>query len=605
MIRICSTLLCTLILLLSTAAAASLAQSETTKDKGAVASYSDERPANFVFLLDVSGSMVSARTQVKSADGSNVTLFEALRQALQQIVKDDRLLSPKSKVAFITFGTAITEKSDWPNSVTTSEERKALLSKIASATELQADKHGDTYMAGGLEAAYARAEQFAKDSPSCTSTFIVMLTDGWDEPPANASYKVADEAAKFIAKENELKQRLGVNTWQVRVVGLQRLPDKKAGTTTAAEVAKLLGGSFLDVSKEQTGTIAERIYAALKQTIAELQGEIELAAAGTPESIVDFGKIGDSPKAKGTFNAWNRSCYVEKLTGIKDCNNKLKASEIMQFRKAIEQLNASGSFAELPDHAKSLVLCSELPAGAIKVSLDATDYQLAPVERQGATAGQASGRVGLIATVGSSCPPGAYLGFMQPESSAKVKNTMAYLLTVPSRLTVDQESVKVQIRKPGFFLDKDTSTELAFKVGAKVNSSYSSDFEVTVLSSPATLKGSPKDKSKAQAQLPSKLIQNGEALNTTVRSADPNGTPVKLDVQIPASTEPGVYEGQITVKCKEHNDLVADTGVPFVIEILPSPWDEMAPIAIPVFAFLTLMILIGAYMALIGSRDRI
>jgi hypothetical protein len=54
-----------LILLLSTAAAASLAQSETTKDKGAVASYSDERPANFVFLLDVSGSMVSARTQVK------------------------------------------------------------------------------------------------------------------------------------------------------------------------------------------------------------------------------------------------------------------------------------------------------------------------------------------------------------------------------------------------------------------------------------------------------------------------------------------------------------------------------------------------------------
>ncbi|MBX9720663.1 MAG: VWA domain-containing protein, partial [Candidatus Obscuribacterales bacterium] len=269
-----SRIFCVLILLLSVATAAAFAQGETAKETAASATaYNDERPANFVFLLDVSGSMVSARTQVKAADGSNVTLFEALRQALEQIVKDDRLVSPKSKVAFITFGTAITEKNDWPSSLATSEERKSLLTKIASAAELQADKHGDTYMAGGLEAAYARAEQFAKDSASCTSTFIVMLTDGWDEPPANASYKVADEAAKFIAKQNELKQKLGVNTWQVRVVGLQRLPDKKAGTTTAAEVAKLLGGSFLDVSKEQSGTIADRIYAALKQTIAELQGE--------------------------------------------------------------------------------------------------------------------------------------------------------------------------------------------------------------------------------------------------------------------------------------------------------------------------------------------
>ena len=71
----------------------------------------EERPVNFIFLIDVSGSMVLKSTMVTAADGTQVTLFEALRQALKQVAADPRLMNPKSRISFVTFGTKITEKT--------------------------------------------------------------------------------------------------------------------------------------------------------------------------------------------------------------------------------------------------------------------------------------------------------------------------------------------------------------------------------------------------------------------------------------------------------------------------------------------------------------
>jgi Mg-chelatase subunit ChlD len=590
------------------------------QESGRTITYSEERPANFVFLLDVSGSMLFAREQVKSADGSLVTLFEALRQALKQIVQDERLVTPQSKISFITFGTQISEKNEWPTALPTAKERSELLARISSNDELQADKHGDTYMAGGLAAAYARAEQFASQSQPCTATFIVMLTDGWDEPPAGAKNTVAGEADKFQNKAKELKQKLGVNTWQVRVVGLQQLPDKKAGTTTAVEVARLLGGEFIDVSKTGRKTVAGRIYQAMKQTIADLRGQVDVQPADCAYGIIDFGRITDRPYAGGSCKVWNRSCYVEKLTAVVEAGQKVKAAEAARWQKKIASLAAQGSFRELPEQGKNLVLTARLPAGAIKLKLDLPEYLLSPLEKGGDASSEPSGNIAVTVGVGSSCPPGAYLGFMGFDSTAKVPALLPYLLTVPSRLTVDCESVKVQVRKPGFIFDSDTSCDLLFQVGARVNSSYASDFDVLVQSGPAVAVGLPPAGNKSAAglpggasksaaglpvELPVELINNGQPLSIKVNSGAEGGCPVRLSVKIPADTQPGKYEGRIQVKLREHNDLVSDTSVPFMLEVLPSPWDEMSPVAVPVLLVLVLVSVVGVFMAVVGSRERV
>lgn len=51
------------------------------------ASANEERPVNFIFLIDVSGSMLYKSEMVKAVDGSQVTLFEALRQALESTLR--------------------------------------------------------------------------------------------------------------------------------------------------------------------------------------------------------------------------------------------------------------------------------------------------------------------------------------------------------------------------------------------------------------------------------------------------------------------------------------------------------------------------------------
>lgn len=240
----------------------------------------EERPVNFIFLVDVSGSMVMKSTMVTAPNGTQITLFEALREALKQIVNDRRLIGAKSRISFITFGTQITEKSSWPEQLQADSDRETLISRITDPVELQADKHGDTYMGGALDAALTKANQLYSQQDPCTTTFIIMLTDGWDEPPKGAQHQVRSVAAQIVAKEKQIQSKLGVNTWQVAVVGLQRLPDRKAGTTTAAELAKLLGGTFLDVSKEGGGSVSERIFLSLKRTVEGLKGDIKFV--GTP-----------------------------------------------------------------------------------------------------------------------------------------------------------------------------------------------------------------------------------------------------------------------------------------------------------------------------------
>lgn len=562
--------------------------------------YLEDRPANFVFLIDVSGSMVLPRTMVQGAGGKQITLFEALRAALKQIAQDPRILSANSKVAFVTFGTEINEKSDWPNSVKQAGERAVLLEKISSPQELLADKHGDTYMAGALDEAYKKAVTFTKESPECTTTFILMFTDGWDEPPKGAPLEIRSTAARIVEKEKQLKQKLGVNTWQVRVIGLQRLPDKKAGTTTAAEVAEILGGQFLDVTKAKGGTVAEQIYTSLKKTIEELQGQIDIPAAESDEGVVNFGKIVSEPRASATVIMSNKSCYVEKITGVQEVSKKLSASEIVAFKRLVAQNPRLKGGVD----SSGLKSVSSLAGGAINIVLrGAPEFLLAPVNQlEPALVDSSSNynKVDLQAVIGPGCPPGTYLGALAFKSTAKVPGKMPYVLSVPSRYFVEPEPATVSFKKKGFLFNESGETELTFSVGARVNSSYAMDFKFDL----EPQKAAKIRKSKSVVELPASLINSGKTVCVSVNSAAAGATPVRLPIEIPANTEPGIYEGTVKVHCQNTTEVAGPAELKYKLTIYPSPWDEMGPIAIPVLAVLAIVLFIGVVMAIAGSRER-
>jgi uncharacterized protein YegL len=523
------------------------------------ATTTDERPVNFVFLIDVSGSMLYKSEMVKAKDGSQVTLFEALREALRQIASDERLLGKSSKLSVITFGTVVNEKSNWPTSVQTVEDRQKLLNLIDSTSELQADKHGDTYMGGALQSAYSKAKELQSASEPCATTFIIMLTDGWDEPPKNAQYRVKDEANIFLAKEREVKNKLGFDPWQVKVIGLQRLPDRKVGTTTAKELATMLGGQFIDVSAEQNGTVSERIFLALKQAVEEQKGKIIFPS---DFRLVDFGKVNNEGTATCKIPVRLDSCYPEDVTGVRE--------EVARAR------------------SKQAVVGRPLPFGALTFALAEPSYTLNPhpPSSQDANSSDHTDEVTVKATAHNSCPAGNFRGILCLISTAKVDRSLPYAVAVPARIVAEPEEIQVEAKKTGFLSAQGVQIPLKFALKEAPGSHAHANLRVAIRPEAAAMNNC---RPNELVTLAAPAINSGRTLTCPWDTESHSSMDFIMPLEIADNQLPGRYSGKLTLELDGLNEVVAPTSVPFTLVIKPSPWEEVAPIAVPILAtcFLT------------------
>ncbi len=566
-----------------------------------------ERPVNFVFLVDVSGSMVMKSTMVKGPDGKDITLFEALRSALKQMVEDSRLIGPASQVSFITFGTAITEKADWPNKLGDPALRAQLVSKIVSPETLAADKHGDTYMGGALYAAVEKARAMAKEGDACTMTFIVMFTDGWDEPPAGAPHKVRDVSKQILLEKRIAKEKVGVDTWQTRVVGLQRLPDSKAGTTTAKELATLIGGEFIDVNSQSGGTVSDRIFAALKKTVESLKGEIVPAlsmsegcfggvdanAVGAHNGFISFGNVDGNGMATCAFPAELRSCYSEQIAKAEEC------SGAVSIAKQNEELKTFSSPQSII-RPQGWKLVSTLPPGAITVALTHPDVVLAPIvpgrKYEGA---KPTNLVPVTVQAHSNCPAGHFLGFLKMSSTARVPQYVPFVVSVPSRLVVSPENIKVKVKKPGFFWPEPTAVEITTSLGQSEGAKRQTAVSVEVTPEAAQMKaevGKPTAAEYQNEKIDVANINDGKPVKFAYDASKADRQEIKMNVAIPAKQKPGRYEGKLVVKVSGDSETMAPSQIPFEVVVDPSPWEEVAPVAVPLIIVCIIVCGLGIFL---------
>lgn len=539
-----------------------------------------ERPVNFIFLVDTSGSMVMKSTMVSSSGGQQITLFEALRQALVQLVQDKRLISSTSRVAFVTFGTQINEKTDWPSKIASDEDREKLLGMIRSAESLSADKHGDTYMGGALAQGLKRANALYAESDPCTTTFIVMMTDGWDEPPAGAEFKVRSVAADLVKRKAEIARKVGVDTWHVRVVGLQRLPDSKAGTTTAKELAGLLHGEFLDVSASAKGTVSERIFQAVKKTVEELRGEIRVA--GASDAAIDFGTVSNSGDATAALGLEVKSCYAEDVTGAQECSEDVNPAV------------AKRSLAKVSD-GHPVTPVSALNKGAISVSLAQPQYSLSPnvgdedQSKRWQGVSQARQSIDLKLHAHNSCPAGRFVGFFKIASPALTPPPIAYVVSVPARIVAEPENVAVRIKKPGFFWSEGTQVELEATLKQPEGAHGNTPMEVQITADAPVMK-SVEGKSFQESKIELSNVNDGKPINLSFDPSKGNLLPLKVNVLIPAQQKPGVYKGVLHVKLTGAAETIAPSEIPFDIDVRPSAWEEVAPVAVPIIVGFLLIV---------------
>lgn len=554
-----------------------------------------ERPVNFIFLIDVSGSMLFKTTMVTAADGTKVTLFEALRQALKQVAEDPRLINPKSRISFITFGTKITEKSDWPAKVETTEDRQTLVKMIQSPEALAADKHGDTYMGGALSLALDKANQMYSQTDPCTTTFIVMLTDGWDEPPAGSTIKVRNVAAELSKKQKEMFAKLGVKTWQVLVIGLQRLPEKKAGTTTAKELADLLGGGFIDVSKSAGGTVSERIFLALKNQVEQLKGSLTLGSGQSlKKGIVDFGTVNGNGQAKASFPLELKSCYAEEINGSKDVTSTVPAS-------VAKNMLASAATAT-GGACRSI---ATLPPNAITVNLSEPQIVVAPASGDQGNRKATTQEIAVTAQAHSNCPAGHFAGCFKLDSTAKVPDYICWAVRVPGRIIAEPEMIKVKVRKPGFFWPEPTDTELVGKLKELPGSHAQARYDVSMEAGTALMKTNDKAGHPSEATMEKSQFDDGHNKNTLTFALDTSKSDsqeFKMTVLIPATQKPGKYHGELKLNISGPPETVGPTEIPFEITVEPSAWEEIAPVAVPILIILVISMAFGLFLWLTNMK---
>ncbi|HEY9714412.1 MAG TPA: vWA domain-containing protein, partial [Chroococcales cyanobacterium] len=551
-----------------------------------------------IFLIDVSGSMLSRSTMVKAQDGSQITLFEALRQALEQVAQDPRLIGAKSRISFITFGTKITEKTNWPAQIQSDKDRQALIGMIHSPAELDADKHGDTYMGGAISQALNKANEMYSQADPCTTTFIVMLTDGWDEPPAGATIKVKTVATQLAAKQRQVLAQLGVKTWQVLVIGLQRLPDRKAGTTTAKELAELLGGGFIDVTKQAGGTVSERIFLALKEQVEALKGQLKVAATSTSgrcsvkNGIVDFGTINGNGSATAILPLELKSCYAEEISALKEVSAALPAEKQSAYCQSARKAGLD-----------SPKFCAGIPADAITIKLPQSSLTVSP---ESATMGERKGTIAdvqLNAQAHSNCPAGQFVGCFRLTSSAKVPEFIPYMIVVPGRIVADPETIKVKVKKPGLFFSEPTAVELVGDLKEMTGSHSQAQFEVTVTPQSAVLVSGGSEKEKAiEATIARERINDGKPLAFTLDTSKTDHAQFRLKVAIPADQKPGRYEGKLALNVTGPSSTSTPTEIAYEIGIDPSAWEEVAPIAVPMTIILILVTGLGLILWVSNSR---
>lgn len=553
----------------------------------------NERPINYIFLIDVSGSMVTKRTMVTGAGGKQITLFEALRDALRAIVNDERVVPTNSKVSFITFGTAIQPKSDWPASISSASARAQLVAHISNAAELAADKHGDTYMAGALDSAYTKVEELTQGADPCATTFVVMMTDGWDEPPPGATLKVRDVARTFVEKQRALTDKLGVNTLQVRVIGLQRLPESKAGTTTAKQLATMLGGDFLDVTTQGGPTVANRIFRAVQKTIADLRARIDIADARSG-GLADFGEV-KSAQASAEVKVASRSCYPEQVTGLSDETARLTPDVRNKIMTSVRQNGKALNGV--------LSLSSTLPPHALEVHLQDAQYTLAPAFKQKNNfAGWQP--ITLVADVDRQCQPGNYYGAVRLTSTALVPELVAYCVTVPSRILFEETERQVAVRKPGFFFPEASSTNLPVSINARVGKKVQTDTRISLTPEPAQYvveKGKSSSGQPSTATISPSQINNGKPVEIVLAAGDTTKV-ISIPVSFPADQLPGLYKGVFKVRVEGDSTMKSVDEIPFAVRVQPSAWEEISPIAIPLFAVLMLVLIVGFILTIARLR---
>jgi hypothetical protein len=351
----------------------------------------------------------------------------------------------------------------------------------------------------------------------------------------------------------------------------------------------MLGGGFIDVTKQAGGTVSERIFLSLKSQVEQLKGQLTLGEGKSLKNgVIDFGTVTGNGSAKASFPLQLKSCYAEEISGVRDVTSTLSSANLKSV------LSTAASITGGPCQS-----VTSIPTDAITLHVAPT--QIAPAGEPG-NRSLTSQEINIDAQAHTNCPAGHYAGCFKLDSTAKVPEFIGWTLRVPGRVVADPETLKIKMRKPGFLWAEDSDIDLVGKIKELPGAHAQANYDVEITPQRATMVSAKKGDAAEAHSISQEEINGGKPLSFALDTSKSDNHEFKLNVAIKSKQVPGKYAGVLAVRVSGPPETVAPTEIPFEITVEPSAWEEIAPLAIPILFVLVLLTVFGVFLWLTNLK---
>jgi hypothetical protein len=320
--------------------------------------------------------------------------------------------------------------------------------------------------------------------------------------------------------------------------------------------------------------------------------------------MLEFSSVANDGTTTSSFPVELKSCYAEEITGVEENTQSLSKTDLRQLvNKALSHVVAADTLRLEPAKfypAGNATLVSEIPPGAITLKLAQDSYTVAPQTNEKGERTIAKQPISVVLTAHNTCPAGHFVGALKIIATAKMPQEIPFSVSVPERLVAEQESIKMVLKKPGLFWAQSVDGTIENSIKASTGTESHAKYTLTVTPESAKLVGDNR-KAPVEATIDAAQINDGKSLTATIDTSNSARQPFRLPVHIPASQRPGKYEGRLGIALKGTTDIVAPTEIPLEIIVEPSPWEQVAPIAIPTLIIL-ILVCIAWFIAWIKTR---
>lgn len=176
------------------------------------------------------------------------------------------------------------------------------------------------------------------------------------------------------------------------------------------------------------------------------------------------------------------------------------------------------------------------------------------------------------------------------------------MVSAPARLTTVDNEIELHYKRKGVFSPSDIKDKITVKFAQAEGSQTGAVYKISARIDPLVRVRSNGKPKKPHQELSAKIFNNGKPVEIVFDTNQAKSKELSFDFIVPSKTSHGIYQGVIKFDIEGPPEMAAPKEIPIKITVKASDWEQVAPIAIPMFLFLIFGIVVYVFYWLKSGR---